>query len=110
MNEERVILLQNQYDDEKQRNHDLQIKLNETSKMKIKLECQLNDLKHKNNETITNKSAQIKLKEENIVDLKNKLTKIQSKFDDETIKNELTVKQLQDDLETTSKLKIQSKF
>ena len=78
--------------------------------MKIKLECQLNDLKHKNNETITNKSAQIKLKEENIVDLKNKLTKIQSKFDDETIKNELTVKQLQDDLETTSKLKIQSKF
>ena len=60
MNEERVILLQNQYDDEKQRNHDLQIKLNETSKMKIEFEFQLNDLKHKNSKTNTNESAEIK--------------------------------------------------
>jgi hypothetical protein len=103
INEERLILLQSQYDDEKQRSYDLQIRLNETSKMKIELECQLNDLKKKDSDNSDAESALLKMKEDTVVDLKTKLTKNQSKYDEDTKKNEFIVKQLQAELEAICK-------
>lgn len=101
LNEEKLILLHTQYEDEKQRNLDLQSKLTETTKMNIELECQLNDLKKKDNQSnVESQSAQIKLKEDAIVDLKTKLTRLQTKNEEETKKHETLIKQLQGDIES----------
>ena len=110
LNDERLVLIQTQYDDEKQRNSDLQGKLNETSKAKIELECQLNDLKKKeyeNNNYLNNmeqQSAQLKAKEDAITDLKAKFAKLQTQLTDETKKNEAKIKQLEAKVNLLSKL------
>jgi hypothetical protein len=105
LNEERLILLQSQFEDLRQRNIDLQYKLNETSKLKIELECQLNDLKKNKDSFDSNYSEaqSIKLKDDLIIDLKTKLSRLETRLDDESKKSETTIKFLQADLETICK-------
>lgn len=106
-------MIQNQYDDEKQRNLELQQKLNETSKQKIEIECQLNDLKKKdtaavnsinNSNNQSNTSNGDKPRDDLINDLKIKLTRSQSMLDDEYKKNESIIKQLEQKIENLGKI------
>lgn len=99
-NEEKLDLLQSQYEYEKQRSSDLQTKLNETSKLKIEVECQLNDLKKKdteNNNTSLNNSDQQSLQSKDIIieELKTKLASIQEKVSMESNNSDSALKKLQ---------------
>lgn len=104
-NEEQLNLIQTQYDDEKQRSSDLQAKLNETYKLKIEFECQLNGLKKKDNENtndILNNSVehQTVVAKENIIDeLKTKLSQMQDKHKKDIKNSEMATKILQCQLE-----------
>ena len=98
-----------QFEDEKQRSTDLQSKLNETSKLKIELECQLNDLKKKStendNNTVNNSASNlqsIKAKEAIIEDLKAKISNMQKKVDQETNSSGSALKKLQTQYEALS--------
>jgi hypothetical protein len=111
--DERLMMLQTQYDDEKSRSSDLQIKLNETSKEKIELECKLNDMKKSvssssslSNNTINSQNISIensKSRDDLIDDLKTKLQRAQSQLDEEAKNNENSVKKLENKIETLSK-------
>lgn len=101
-NEEKLHLVQSQFEDEKQRSKDLQSKLNETSKLKIELECQLNDLKKKSTENdnniINNSASDLKLiqeKEVIIEELKTKVATLQTKIDQESNHSDSSLKELQ---------------
>lgn len=105
-NEEQLNLIQTQYDDEKQRSSDLQAKLNETSKLKIEFECQLNDLKKKADEKkttsniVNNSDQQSVTAKENIIDeLKSKLSQMQEKHDKDTKNSEMATQILHNQLE-----------
>lgn len=108
-NEEKLHLIMSQFEDEKQRSTDLQSKLNETSKLKIELECQLNDLKKKStendNNTVNNSASNlqsIKAKEAIIEDLKAKISNMQKKVDQETNSSGSALKKLQTQYEALS--------
>lgn len=95
-NEEQLHLIQTQYDDEKQRSTDLQSRLNETCKHKIELECQLNDLKKKDNENNnylnTSDLQSLKAKDEIIEELRAKLSKFQLQSVKETQSSDCDIK------------------
>jgi hypothetical protein len=126
LNEERLLLINSQYEDAKERNKELQVKLNELTKLNIELECQINDLKKKDalnlneaselvkitqNAQINSQealalfghSSQIKPSEDLINDLKSKLSRIQDNFDEECKKNEQTIRKLEQTIENLSK-------
>lgn len=112
-NEERLLLVQNMYEDEKQRNQDLQSKLNETSKAKIEIECQLNDLINKENEIKTISAAAAGAagsgdspRDELINDLKLKLTRAQSQLEEESKRSELSAKKLEEKIEQLSRKRL----
>lgn len=99
MNDERLALIQTQYDDERQRSVDLQAKLNETSKQKIELECQLNDLRKKereNSNTLNSMEQQVnqsKAKDDQITEYKIRLSHLQTQLEEETKKHDVANKQ-----------------
>ncbi|CAF0817325.1 unnamed protein product [Brachionus calyciflorus] len=100
--DERLILIQSQYEDEKQRTNDLQAKLSNIQKEKIELDCQLNDLRKKETDLLNQKQNTsqndqlLKSKDDQINDLKSKLNQIQSQFDTEVRKSEGTIKKFED--------------
>ena len=98
-NEERLLLTQTQYEDERQRNQEMQSRLNEARKEIIELECLLKDMKKKDNEdsfvSSELQNSQIKAKDEMIADLKGKLIRAQSKIEEETKRFEISLKQAQ---------------
>jgi hypothetical protein len=107
------LLIQNQFDDEKQRNIDLQSKLNETSKQKIEIECQLNDMRKKESENIKSSTSSGRSnspivstdsRDEIINDLKLKLSRNQTQLEDECKRNELSLKKLEEKIEQLSNL------
>lgn len=106
-NEEQLHLIQTQYDDEKERSNDLQLRLNETSKLKIELECQLNDFKKKDNENNnylnTSDLQSLKAKDEIIEGLKTKLSKFQLQSDKEAQNLDSNVKKSAAQIETLTK-------
>lgn len=100
--------MQTQYDDEKQRSVDLQAKLNETTKQKIELECQLNDLKKKDSEnnyinTIEQEQSQSNTKDELLNELRVKLLKAERELEEECKKNEAKLKKLETKLQVLRK-------
>lgn len=106
-NEERYFLIQSQLEDEKQRSGDLQTRLNETSKQKIEIECQLNDLRKTSKDLLeaeqhsrnaTNPAVDSS-RDELINDLKTKLGRAQAQLDDESKRNETALKSLEEKLE-----------
>lgn len=106
-NEERYILIQSQLEDEKQRSGDLQTRLNETSKQKIEIECQLNDLRKTSKDLLEAEQhsrnaanpAIDSSRDELINDLKTKLSRAQAQLDDESKRNETALKSLEEKLE-----------
>ena len=112
LNDERLILVQSQYDDEKARNTDLQARLNETSKQKIELECQLSDLKKKdfeNNNYLNNIEQQSKPREDMLNGLKAKLAKVEAQLEEQKIKTETVIAQKDKLIETLSAEKSEMK-
>lgn len=110
-NEEQLHLIQSQYDDEKQRSSDLQSRLNETSKLKIELECQLKDLQKKDKEasnTSNTNMQSLAARDDIIEELKLKLAQIQIKLEKDNSKSNLDTKQLQAENEALSKWRILS--
>lgn len=106
-NEERYFLIQSQLEDEKQRSGDLQTRLNETSKQKIEIECQLNDLRKTSKDLLeaeqhsrnaTNPTVDSS-RDELINDLKTKLSRAQAQLDDESKRNETALKSFEEKLE-----------
>ena len=79
MNEERLLMLQIQFDDEKTRSHDLQQKLAEATSQKIELESKL---KSSSSSSHTDSSNETTLNE-----LKAKIVRMQSLLDEELKKN-----------------------
>jgi hypothetical protein len=74
INEENLILLKNQFDDEKQRNLELQTKLNSTQAQIIELESQISDLTIRNETKEQNSSINTNSKLNDLIEFKNKLT------------------------------------
>ena len=84
----------------------MQLRLNETSKLKIELECQLNDFKKKDNENNnylnTSDLQSLKAKDEIIEGLKTKLSKFQLQSDKEAQNLDSNVKKSAAQIETLS--------
>jgi chromosome segregation ATPase len=81
--EERLIMLQTQYDDEKARTHDLQLKLAEVNGQKIEIESKLN--KSASSTSDMQQSSETMVGAFN--ELKTKMARTQSMLDDELRKN-----------------------
>lgn len=98
--DERLLMLNSQYDDERTRNAELQLKLNETSKQKIELECQLNDqLKKSSSQSI--KTAEImqsntsKTRDELVEELKAKLQRTQTQMEEHAKNGDALMKKME---------------
>ena len=100
--EEQLHLLQSQYEDEKQRNSDLQSKLNETSKFNIELECQLTNLKKKSESCDSSNSSDLQEKNSIIEELKLKLSQMQMRADQVNNGSDSIITDLQSELEALS--------
>ena len=82
MIEERLIMLQTQYDDERARTHDLQLKLAEANSQRIEIESKLNK---SSSSSITSDMQQSN--GEALSELRAKMARTQSMLDDELRKN-----------------------
>lgn len=104
--DERIVLIQNQLDDEKLINENLQNRLNDIQKEKFELECKMNILQKKEEELkiedLNQNDIVIKSKDDQITDLKFKLNHLQSVFKKKSDDNELSVKKLQQSVEKLS--------
>lgn len=106
--DERIVLIQNQLDDEKIRNENLKKRLDDIQKEKLELECQMNILQKKEEEFRTDDLNQndivIKSKDDEITDLKLKLNQLQLIFTKKSDDNELSMKKLEELVENLSKI------
>ncbi len=96
-NEEQLHILHIQYEDEKQRSLDLQTRLNDTCKLKIELECQLDALTKKSGELSEMASSEqqlFKAKDDLIEELKGKLDQLQAKLSNDCNKSDVDNMQL----------------
>lgn len=102
LSEEKFLLLQNQYDDEKQRNSELQSKLSSTQAQIIELESEVSELKIKNDfkEQATTTNSNSKLND--LIEFKNKLTTKNALLEDELKKTSINVQNLESKIETLS--------
>jgi hypothetical protein len=90
LNEERLLMLQIQFDDEKTRSHDLQQKLAEATSQKIELESKLKSSSSSHTDTSN---------EATLNELKAKIARMQSSLDEELKKN----KKFEENIEYLSK-------
>jgi chromosome segregation ATPase len=81
--EERLIMLQTQYDDERARTHDLQLKLAEANSQRIEIESKLN----KSSSSSSTSSDMLQSNGEGLSELRAKMARTQSILDDELRKN-----------------------
>ena len=95
--EERLIMLQTQYDDEKARAHDLQLKLAEANSQRIEIESKLNKSASSSSSSSTSDMQQ---SNEALSELKAKMVRTQSMLDDELRKN----KKFEENIEYLSEL------
>jgi hypothetical protein len=96
-NEDQLHLLHIQYEDEKQRSTDLQTRLNETCKLKIELECQLDAFNKKGaelSEEAESEQQLIKAKDELIEELRCKVSQLQAKMNSDCNKSDVDNMQL----------------
>ena len=101
INEEKLIILQNQFDDEKQRNVELQSKLNLTQAQIIELESQVSDLTIKNDakeQLSTNSNSKLN----DLIEFKNKLTNKNNLLEDELKKMSASVQSFEAKVEILS--------
>jgi hypothetical protein len=103
INEENLILLKNQFDDEKQRNLELQTKLNSTQAQIIELESQISDLTIKNETKEQNSSINTNSKLNDLIEFKNKLTSKNSLLEEELKKSLSNTQNLEVKIESLSK-------
>jgi hypothetical protein len=99
--EEKLVLLQNQFDDEKQRNFELQTKLNLTQAQIIELESQLSDLNVKNESREHVNASNSKVND--LIEFKNKLTNKNTMLEEELKKSSVVVQSLETKIENLSK-------
>ena len=85
LTDERLIMLQTQYEDEKARSNDLQQKLNEAKNQKIEIECKLKS--SSSSSSLQSQTALSKENEELVNEMKTKMIRVQSQLDDELKKN-----------------------
>ncbi|RNA02952.1 Hook -like protein [Brachionus plicatilis] len=104
INDERFLLVQNQFEDEKSRNENLQTRLNDMQKEKFELEFQMNILQKKETELIENSSNQndimIKSKDDQIVELKSKLNQLQLNLEKKSANYEISIKKMEELIES----------
>jgi hypothetical protein len=103
INEENLILLKNQFDDEKQRNLELQTKLNSTQAQIIELESQISDLTIRNETKEQNSSINTNSKLNDLIEFKNKLTSKNSLLEEELKKSLVNTQNLEVKIESLSK-------
>ena len=103
INEEKLILLTNQFEDEKQRNLELQSKLNSTQAQIIELESQISDLSIKNESKEQTSSINTNSKLNDLIEFKNKLTNKNSLLEEELKKSLANIQNLEVKIESLSK-------
>ena len=91
-------MLQTQYDDEKARAHDLQLKLAEANSQRIEIESKLN--KSAASSSSSSSTSDMQQSNEALSELKAKMARTQSMLDDELRKN----KKFEENIEYLSEL------
>lgn len=102
-NDEKILLLQNEMEDEKHRNLELQSKLNLTQAQIIELESQISDLTIKNESKEQNSGVNSNSKLNDLIEFKNKLTSKNSALEEELKKSLINIQNLEVKIESLSK-------